>query len=127
MSSHRLNNVASGTSCGRTGGRIHPKREHFACIVVDHDGILDPNPLLVFVLFVSLDNLVQRYEEPSSMVRWDSPLFTVPWTDPDVPADDIWRAITQGLVKPPNTGTQAVRVTPIHPAPRRLTRSVIVA
>lgn len=45
------------------------------------------------------------------MVRWDSPLFTVPWTDPDVPADDIWRAITQGLVKPPNTGTQAVRGT----------------
>ena len=49
-----------------------------------------------------------RYEEPSSMVRWDSPLFTVPWTDPDVPADDIWKAITEGIVKPPNAGTQAV-------------------
>ncbi|KAF8553683.1 chromatin associated protein KTI12 [Imleria badia] len=60
----------------------------------------------------TLDNLVQRYEEPSSMVRWDSPLFTVPWTDTDVPADDIWRAITQGLVKPPNTGTQAVAKAP---------------
>ena len=119
MSSHRLNNVASGTSCGRMGGRIHPKREHVACIAVD--GMFDPAPLLVFVFVASLDNLVQRYEEPSSMVRWDSPLFTVPWTDPDVPAEDIWRAITQGLVKPPNTGTQAVRVTPIHPAPQRLT------
>ncbi|KAI9464357.1 chromatin associated protein KTI12 [Boletus coccyginus] len=60
----------------------------------------------------TLNNLIQRYEEPSSMVRWDSPLFTIPWTDPDVPADDIWRAVTQGLVKPPNTGTQAVAKAP---------------
>ncbi|KAF8432725.1 chromatin associated protein KTI12 [Boletus edulis BED1] len=60
----------------------------------------------------TLDNLIQRYEEPSSMVRWDSPLFTIPWTDADVPADDIWRAITHGLVKPPNTGTQAVARAP---------------
>ena len=50
-----------------------------------------------------------RYEEPSSMVRWDSPLFTVPWIDEDVPIDDIWKAITEGNVKPPNAGTQAVR------------------
>lgn len=64
---------------------------------------------VAYAYIARLDNLIQRYEEPSSMVRWDSPLFTVPWTDPDVPADDIWRAITQGLVKPPNTGTQAVR------------------
>lgn len=42
------------------------------------------------------------------MVRWDSPLFTVPWTDEDVPAEDIWAAITGGTVKPPNAGTQAV-------------------
>lgn len=54
-----------------------------------------------------------RFEEPSSMVRWDSPLFTVPWTDDDVPADLIWKAITEGTVRPPNTGTQAVRA----PAP----------
>ncbi|KAI6103519.1 chromatin associated protein KTI12 [Pisolithus sp. B1] len=54
----------------------------------------------------TLANLLQRYEEPSSMVRWDSrhsPLFTVSWTDEDVPADDIWRAITEGVMKPPNT------------------------
>ena len=31
-----------------------------------------------------LENLLMRYEEPSSMVRWDSPLFTVPWSDADV-------------------------------------------
>ncbi|KAI6124771.1 chromatin associated protein KTI12 [Pisolithus croceorrhizus] len=60
----------------------------------------------------TLANLVQRYEEPSSMVRWDSPLFTVSWTDEDVPADDIWRTITEGVVKPPNTGTQAVAKAP---------------
>ncbi|KIJ61110.1 hypothetical protein HYDPIDRAFT_116368 [Hydnomerulius pinastri MD-312] len=60
----------------------------------------------------TLDNLLQRFEEPSSMVRWDSPLFTVSWTDTDVPADDIWRAVTEGGVKPPNTGTQAVAKAP---------------
>lgn len=42
------------------------------------------------------------------MVRWDSPLFTVPWTDADIPADGIWKAVTEGNVKPPNAGTQAV-------------------
>ncbi|KAF9235632.1 chromatin associated protein KTI12 [Melanogaster broomeanus] len=45
-------------------------------------------------------------KKPSSMVRWDSPLFTT------VPADDIWRAATAGMVKPPNTGTQAVAKAP---------------
>ncbi|KAI0769751.1 chromatin associated protein KTI12 [Trametes elegans] len=60
----------------------------------------------------TLENLLMRYEEPSSMVRWDSPLFTVPWTDPDVPIDDIWRAVTEGNVKPPNAGTQAVPKAP---------------
>ena len=44
------------------------------------------------------------------MVRWDSPLFTVAWTDEDVPIDDIWKAVTEGNVKPPNAGTQAVRL-----------------
>ena len=56
-----------------------------------------------------------RYEEPSSMVRWDSPLFTVPWIDEDVPIDDIWKAITEGNVKPPNAGTQAVRIRSHRP------------
>ena len=54
------------------------------------------------------DNLLQRYEEPSSMVRWDSPLFTVPWTDESPPNEDIWKAVTEGPVKPPNVGTQSV-------------------
>lgn len=42
------------------------------------------------------------------MVRWDSPLFTVLWTDQDPPNEDIWKAVTEGLVKPPNVGTQSV-------------------
>jgi protein KTI12 len=42
------------------------------------------------------------------MVRWDSPLFTVPWSESDVPIELIWKAITEGNVKPPNVGTQAV-------------------
>jgi hypothetical protein len=55
-----------------------------------------------------LDNLIARYEEPSSMVRWDSPLFTIPWSEPDIPIELIWKSITEGNVKPPNAGTQAV-------------------
>ena len=43
------------------------------------------------------------------MVRWDSPLFTVPWSESDIPIELTWRAITEGNVKPPNAGTQAVR------------------
>ncbi|KZT66358.1 chromatin associated protein KTI12 [Daedalea quercina L-15889] len=59
-----------------------------------------------------LGNLLHRYEEPSSMVRWDSPLFTISWMDEDVPADNIWKAITEGTVKPPNAGTQAIPKAP---------------
>ncbi|KAJ5768188.1 hypothetical protein N7533_000771 [Penicillium manginii] len=32
-----------------------------------------------------LDNLIFRYEEPSTHSRWDKPLFTVPWEDADPP------------------------------------------
>jgi len=60
----------------------------------------------------TLENLLIRFEEPSSMVRWDSPLFTVPWDDEDVPADDIWNAITSGNVKAPHAGTQVVAKAP---------------
>ena len=42
------------------------------------------------------------------MVRWDSPLFTITWTDDELPMDRIWDAVTHGNVKPPNAGTQAV-------------------
>ncbi|KAK7057274.1 chromatin associated protein KTI12 [Favolaschia claudopus] len=60
----------------------------------------------------TLENLLVRFEEPSSMVRWDSPLFTVPWTDEDVPADEIVQALLTGYVKPPNSGTLAAAKAP---------------
>jgi protein KTI12 len=42
------------------------------------------------------------------MVRWDSPLFTILWTEENVPGAQIWDAVTKGIVKPPNSGTLAV-------------------
>jgi len=62
----------------------------------------------------TLVNLFMRYEEPSSMVRWDSPLFTVLWSDAELPVDDIWKALTEGTVKPPNAGTQATPKAPTN-------------
>ena len=59
-------------------------------------------------LLYSLENLIVRFEEPSSMVRWDAPLFTVLWNDEEVPGIQIWEAITHGSLKPPNSGTLAV-------------------
>ncbi|RDB16812.1 Protein kti12 [Hypsizygus marmoreus] len=60
----------------------------------------------------TLENLLFRYEEPSSMVRWDSPLFTVLWTEDAPPMPQIWEALTKGVVKPPNSGTLAVTKPP---------------
>ncbi|KAF9452346.1 chromatin associated protein KTI12 [Macrolepiota fuliginosa MF-IS2] len=60
----------------------------------------------------TLENLFMRYEEPSSMVRWDSPLFTVLWSDESIPNDSIWEAITKGNIKPPNSGTLNVAKAP---------------
>lgn len=60
----------------------------------------------------TLENLLFRYEEPSSMVRWDSPLFTVLWTEDAPPMAQIWEAITQGTIKPPNSGTLSVTKAP---------------
>ncbi|KAK4506697.1 hypothetical protein PRZ48_000430 [Zasmidium cellare] len=39
------------------------------------------------------ENLIFRYEEPNGMNRWDSPLFTIPFEDPDPPYDEIWEAM----------------------------------
>lgn len=59
----------------------------------------------------TLENLFLRYEEPSSMVRWDSPLFTLLWSDKSIPQsilDALWDAIDKGKVSNPNSGTVAV-------------------
>jgi protein KTI12 len=56
-----------------------------------------------------------RFEEPSSMVRWDSPLFTIPYTDP-LPLDAIWATITTGAKAPPTAAVLA----PPKPPPNTL-------
>jgi protein KTI12 len=48
-----------------------------------------------------------RFEEPSSMVRWDSPLITIPW-DEDPPFDEIWEVIIKGSKKPPTAAVATV-------------------
>ncbi|KAJ3733636.1 chromatin associated protein KTI12 [Lentinula guzmanii] len=63
----------------------------------------------------TLENLFLRYEEPSSMVRWDSPLFTLLWSDESIPQttlDAIWGAVEKGKVSNPNSGTVATVKAP---------------
>lgn len=66
----------------------------------------------------TLENLFLRYEEPSSMVRWDSPLFTLLWSDESIPQstlDALWDAVDKGKVSNPNSGTVAVSLILIYP------------
>ncbi|KAK9467141.1 chromatin associated protein KTI12 [Lipomyces arxii] len=56
------------------------------------------------------DQLVFRYEEPNGMNRWDSPLYTVSYSDPALNAENIifkqlFNSIIFGKVKPPNFAT----------------------
>ncbi|KAF8632699.1 hypothetical protein AX17_004772 [Amanita inopinata Kibby_2008] len=62
---------------------------------------------------VRLENLMCRFEEPSSMVRWDSPLFTVTWSDENIP-EELWNAVTSGFIKSPNRGTVPVTHAPTN-------------
>nr|ASF90229.1 hypothetical protein SPAR01690 [Bartheletia paradoxa] len=64
----------------------------------------------------TLDELLMRYEEPSSMTRWDSPLFTLSCDEADGQFAAIWDAVTSGRIKPPNGGTTIVQ----HAAPNYL-------
>ncbi|PKY08434.1 chromatin associated protein KTI12 [Aspergillus campestris IBT 28561] len=61
-----------------------------------------------------LNNLIFRYEEPSTHSRWDKPLFTVPWSDPDPPSADIWTALT-GTPHPSHTPEDSNDPTTISP------------
>ncbi|KZW00241.1 chromatin associated protein KTI12 [Exidia glandulosa HHB12029] len=61
----------------------------------------------------TFDNLLMRYEEPSSMVRWDSPLFIVACDDQSPPLDDIWKAVTAGNVQVANAGTAVAPRAPV--------------
>lgn len=66
-----------------------------------------------------LDNLIFRYEEPSTHSRWDKPLFTVPWEDPEPPVADIFHALT-GVILP---SAEPPTVTPINPISESLAAS----
>ncbi|GAD95574.1 RNA polymerase II Elongator complex associated protein Kti12, putative [Paecilomyces variotii No. 5] len=55
-----------------------------------------------------LDNLIFRYEEPSTYSRWDKPLFTVPWSDKEPPVHDIWTALTGTTIAKPDATQQAM-------------------
>ena len=60
------------------------------------------------------ENLVFRYEEPNGMMRWDSPLFTVPYGDETPPFEAIWEAMVgndgKAKVVKPNLATVLVRL-----------------
>ncbi|KAE8145174.1 chromatin associated protein KTI12 [Aspergillus avenaceus] len=58
-----------------------------------------------------LNNLIFRYEEPSTHSRWDKPLFTVPWCDAEPPIADIWTALTG--IPHPSSETETDIVTPL--------------
>ncbi|BGP42304.1 kti12, chromatin associated [Rhodotorula kratochvilovae] len=73
-----------------------------------------------------LDNLISRFEEPNSAARWDAPLVTVASDDPPLDeraagadegvlgseaAQQVWRAITEGELKPPNLATQTIQTS----------------
>lgn len=45
------------------------------------------------------------------MVRWDAPLFTVPWDD-SLPGDAIFQAAISGKKPPMNQGTMQVSFSP---------------
>ncbi|KAG4302624.1 hypothetical protein PCANB_001164 [Pneumocystis canis] len=51
------------------------------------------------------EELIIRYEEPNSMVRWDSPLFTIIYSDTSCPVDQIWDIISSTKIILPNAST----------------------
>jgi protein KTI12 len=72
------------------------------------------NACTILNLYItSFDNLIMRFEEPSSMARWDSPLFAISWDDDLEGAgksilDDLWVAVTQGAKKGPTAAVVTV-------------------
>lgn len=46
-----------------------------------------------------------RYEEPNVMTRWDSPCFTIIYTDTVAPLEAIWDALVNRKIARPNAAT----------------------
>jgi protein KTI12 len=63
----------------------------------------------------TLTSLTMRYEPPSPFSRWDTPLFTIPTSDPHPPYTPVWEA----LFPPPNThkSKKALSQSPSQPTP----------
>ncbi|KAL5364982.1 chromatin associated protein KTI12 [Aspergillus floccosus] len=78
-----------------------------------------------------LNNLIFRYEEPSTASRWDKPLFTVPWSDAAPPVADIWTALTGIAASPdepsPTTSTPAIAPLASTLAPTHLSDTASIA
>lgn len=68
-----------------------------------------------------LNNLIFRYEEPSTHSRWDKPLFTVPWSDKEPPVAEIFHALT-GVSLP---SAQPPTESPVSTLPESLASSTI--
>ncbi|KAL1974125.1 hypothetical protein VTN31DRAFT_5685 [Thermomyces dupontii] len=73
-----------------------------------------------------LDNLIYRYEEPSTHNRWDKPLFTVPWSDAAPPVEEIFSAIT-GIPIETNPPTTSLTSLPADQRPAAPTDTSTVA
>lgn len=48
----------------------------------------------------TLSSLIMRYEPPSPFSRWDTPLFTIPSSDPSPPTEQIWAALYPAPARP---------------------------
>jgi protein KTI12 len=68
-----------------------------------------------------LNNLIFRYEEPSTHSRWDKPLFTVPWSDAEPPVADIFQALS-GVVLP---SAESTTETPVSNLTQSLASSTL--
>ncbi|EMR11569.1 hypothetical protein PNEG_00013 [Pneumocystis murina B123] len=51
------------------------------------------------------EELLMRYEEPNSSTKWDSPLFTVIYSDLSFPVDSIWKILSSTKMIKPNAST----------------------
>lgn len=51
------------------------------------------------------------------MVRWDSPLISIPW-DEDPPLEEIWNIVIKGEKKGPTAAVMQVSPTPSPSNPR---------
>ncbi|KTW29420.1 hypothetical protein T552_01371 [Pneumocystis carinii B80] len=51
------------------------------------------------------EELLMRYEEPNSLAKWDSPLFTVIYSDLSSPVDSIWEILSSKKMIKPNAST----------------------